>query len=417
MTLVQNRLLPLSGNKWLIFVATGLLLAACSPKVRPVVTQPKTVDTPAVVVNKPVEVPAKPVSPPSTVISLLLPFGLNQIDLSKGAPKATLTKADLAMDYYQGFKMALDSLTFDGHSFKLQVFDTQDATTTAHNLALNSKIRTSALIVGPVYPEQVKSFSQAAPNLKKLLVSPLSPTPPADYKNPNLITVVPPLEYHSWRTAEFIQGKLKTKKVFLLKSGYSDDNKYSIPFKKAIDSLGKKKIKIIELTVVRGDLSSLIPQLSLTEQNIFVIPATDQQFLQVTLKSLDDLIKKHYPLTVFGHPSWEDFTFLKPELLQRLNTYITSGDRVNYKSARVLRFMKDYRKIYHAEPGEYAIKGYDEGLYFGRLADTAKVGSPNLAEYEGLHNTFRFVKTPATGYVNSSVKLYKYINFDLKPVE
>jgi len=394
----------------------GLWLAACSPKVRPVAAPPKPVDTSAVV--KPLVVaPSKPLPPPSTVISLLLPFGLNQIDLSKGAPKATLSKADLAMDYYQGFKMALDSLTYDGHNFKLQVFDTQDAITMAHNLALTTKVRTSALIVGPVYPEQIKSFSEAAPNLKKLLVSPLSPTPPANYKNPNLVTVVPPLQYHTWHVAEYIQSKLKAKKVFVLKSGYSDDNKYNVPFRKAIDSLGKKKIKIIELTVVRGDLSSLIPQLSLTEQNIFIIPATDEQFLQVTLKSLDDLEKKHYPVTLFGHPSWEDFTFLKPELLQRLNAYITSGDRVNFKAPRVIKFMRDYRRLYHTEPGEYAIKGYDEGLYFGHLADTTKTGVPNLVDYDGLHNSFRFVKTPNTGFVNSSVKLYKYINFDLKPVE
>jgi hypothetical protein len=45
MTLVQNRLLPLSGNKRLLFVFAGLLLAACSPKVRPVSAPVKPVDS------------------------------------------------------------------------------------------------------------------------------------------------------------------------------------------------------------------------------------------------------------------------------------------------------------------------------------------------------------------------------------
>ncbi|MFS2083095.1 hypothetical protein ACCD01_31760, partial [Telluria sp. Tellsp99] len=87
----------------------------------------------------------------------------------------------------------------------------------------------------------------------------------------------------------------------------------------------------INVYVVRGKLSSLLPQLSKTEKNVFVIPAIDQAFLGVTLRSLDTL-NKHYPVMVFGHPSWDKFSFLKPQLLQRLNTHITSTEKINYKA-------------------------------------------------------------------------------------
>jgi ABC-type branched-subunit amino acid transport system substrate-binding protein len=433
MTLVQNRLQQLSGNKRLIFVAITVLLAACSPKVRPVATPVKPVDTP--VVKKPVEVKRPPTPPPVPVISLLLPFHLNELDLSRGASRGGLAKANLAMEYYQGFKLGLDSLTAGGESFKLQVFDTNDAAAQAHNLALNTKVRTSNVIVGPVYPEEVKSFTLASPSLKRIIVSPLSPSTPTDYKNPNLVTMVPPLQYHCWHVAAYINNQLKAKKVFILKSGYTEDNKYIIPFKKAIDSLGKKRIKVVELTVVRGNLSALLPQLSTTGDNVFVIPATNQQFLQVTLHSLDLLQKQHYPVTVFGHPNWADADYLKPELLERLHTYITAANKVNYKSPRVVKFLKAYRKAYRAEPGEYAIKGFDEAMYFGdmvsKLSRTRYLSSSTdvsinfmtantvlgYQDFEGLHNTFHFVAVPGVGYVNTHVKLYKYANFDLKSVE
>jgi hypothetical protein len=45
---VQNHLPQLSGNKWLIVLGIALLLAACSPKVRPVVAPPKTEPEPVV---------------------------------------------------------------------------------------------------------------------------------------------------------------------------------------------------------------------------------------------------------------------------------------------------------------------------------------------------------------------------------
>jgi ABC-type branched-subunit amino acid transport system substrate-binding protein len=442
MTLVQNRLLPLSGNRGLLIVTIGLLLAACSPKVRPVATPVKPADTVAAV-KKPVEVKPKPqpAKAPATVISLLLPFYLDELNLSHGAGREAISKADLAMQYYQGFKLALDSVTATGASFKLQVFDTKDATAQAHNLALNTKIRTGNIVVGPVYPEEIKSFTQASgftlsnPGLKRMMVSPLSPASPADYRNPNLVTMVPPLEYHSWKVAQYIQTKIKPKKVFLLKSGYTEDNKYIIPFKKAIDSLSKKRIKVVELTVVRGNLSALVAQLSATEQNVFIIPSTDRQFLLVTLRSLDLLVKQHKPVTLFGHPGWEDADYLKPELLQRLHTFISSSDRVNYKAPQVIKFIKEYRKAYHAEPGEYAIKGFDEGLYIGNLAaglskTRYQSNSNDLTfnfmqasaimrsqDFAGIHNTFHFVHVDGQGYINTSVKLYQYTNFELKPVE
>jgi ABC-type branched-subunit amino acid transport system substrate-binding protein len=415
MTLVQNHLPPLSGNKWLIVAFAGLLLAACSPKVRPVSTPVKHIDT---VVKKPAEVKVTP--PPAAakpVISLILPFHLDELNLQPGAGHAGVAKADLAVEFYQGFKLALDSLTVNNYSFKLQVYDSKDENTQTRSLALYPKVRAGDVVIGPVYPEGVRSFTNAFGGLKKILVSPLSPTPPADYKYPGLVTMIPPLEYHARKVAAYLNATLKPKKVFILKSGYNDDNKYSIPFKKALDSLSKKRIKIIELTVVRGDLTSLMPQLSLTEQNVFVIPATDQKFVQVTLRSLDLLVKQRYPVTLFGHPTWEKETYLKPEQLQRLNTYITSSDRINYHAANVVKFLKDFRRMYHAEPSEFAIKGYDEGMYWGRFINTPGQTIANFGDYEGLHNTFHFININGLGYVNSHVKLYKYTNFELKSVE
>jgi ABC-type branched-subunit amino acid transport system substrate-binding protein len=417
MTLVQNRLPPLSGNKWLIFVITGLMLAACSPRIRPVVTPvAKNVDTVAKQKNAEVKV-LPPPQPPVAVISLILPFQLDAIDLSRGAPKSGLAKADVAIEFYQGFKLALDSLTARNYNFRLMVYDSKDEQTQTRSLALLNKVRASDLIVGPVYPEGVKSFTYSFGGLKKTMVSPLSPTPPEDYHYPGLVTMIPPLEYHTHKVAGYISTKLKAKKVFILKSGYSGDNKYTLPFKKYIDSLGKKRIKIVELTVVRGDLTTLIPQLSLTEQNIFVIPATDQQFVQVTLRSLDLLLKQHYPITLFVHPGWEKATFLKPEQLERLNTFVTSSDRVNYHAASVVKFIKDFRRAYHAEPGEYAIKGFDEGMYWGQMVSTPGRTVADFPDFDGLHNKFHFVNLPGTGYVNTNVRLYKYTNFDLKLVE
>ncbi len=415
---VQNHLLQLSGNKWLCLFLLMLGLGACSPKVQPPPPSVKTETEkkPEIVKEQPKPVVAPPVK--TSVISLILPFALN--NLSSGYTADGLKQANLSVDFYQGFKMALDSLSAFGYNYELHVYDSQGQASQSHALAYNSQVRASDLIVGPVYPEDVKAFASVLTAQRNPIVSPLSPAAPSSIANQNLITVTPPLQYHAAAAAKYATGKIKAKRIFILSSGFTADKEYIRYFKKVADSLTKKSVQYTELLVSKGDLSTIIPRLSATAENVFVIPSTNQDFLMVTLKSLDDLSAK-YPVTLFGHPNWEKFTFLKAEQLQRLKTHITNADRVNYKDRSTVNFLRNYRRIYQSEPSEYSIKGFDDGLYFGKLLAVGTLGNIKSdiekTGFTGMHNSFNFVRLPGLGWVNTHVDVLTYTNFELKKVE
>lgn len=415
---VRNHRPLLSGNKWLLFVL-AVVIGACSPKVNPV-SKPtgKTTTEKSPDKEKAAEKPQAKVSEAkASVVSLILPLGLDNAATGKSYTPVKLRSANMSVEYYQGFKLALDSVTANGANFKVQVFDTKDDIAQAHSLGLNPQVKASDLIVGPVFPDDVKAFSAMLSAPGKAIVSPLSPAAPSTFKNQNLITMTPPLEYHARGAAEYVAKQLKPKKVFILTSGFSDEKAYSSPFKRTIDSLDKLKIKVITTTITRGNLTPLVKQLSSTEQNIFLVPSTKQAFLMVTLRSLDTLSQK-YPVTLFGHPNWEKFAFLKSALLQRLNTHITSSDKVDYKNSETNAFLRSYRRAYHTEPTDFAIKGFDEGLYFAKLlADGEDMSKPDLEDFTGLHNSFHFIKVPGQGWINTHVDILRYENFDLKKVK
>jgi hypothetical protein len=412
---VRNRLPQLSGNKRLLFLGIALLSAACSPKLRPVVTPVKTeTEKPA----KPEALKPKPAAPRRSTVAMLLPFALDHLNPGSSYTDISLKQADIALDYYQGFKLALDSLTSLGYNYKLQVYDSKGLTSQAHALAYNPQVRASDLIVGPIFPDDLKAFSSVLTAARKPIVSPLSPAAPSTIANQNLVTVTPPLEYHAWTAAKYIHERLNAHKVFILRSGFSEDNDYIIPFKHTIDSLSKGKTQVIQSTIIRGRLNTLALQFSLFSPNIVVIPSTNQAFLTVTLQSLDSLSKK-YPIILFGHPSWEKFGFLHSDILQRLRTHITSADQVDYKAAATVSFMRTYRKTYHVEATEYAIKGFDEGLYFGKLlgANNGETKSLNETDFTGMHNNFHFIKKPGVGYINTHVNIMDYRYYELRKVE
>ena len=413
---VRNHRPLSSGNKWL-FVFIALIAGACSPKVRivPVAVIPK-VEKP---VAKPEKVREKPAvkEVPASVISLILPLSLNQAAAGQRYTSANLKKANMSVEYYQGFKLALDSLANLGANYKVQVYDSKDDAA-IHGMISNPQIKNSDLIVGPVFPEDIRPFVAMFQYSRKPIVSPLSPASPALFNNQNLVTMTPPLEYHAKGAAAYIAAKLKPKKVFILTSGFSEEKLYILPFKRMIDSLGKHKIQVITTIVARGNLSSLTAKLSPVNENIFLIPSTRQGFLMVTLKSLDTLAET-FPITVFGHPNWEKYTFLKAGLLQRLKTHITSADKVDYKSPEANIFIRLYRHAYHSDPTDFAIKGFDEGFYFGQLLarEDDSYRRPEQNDYTGIHNSFLFEKKPGQGWINTHVDILMYEDFELKQAE
>ena len=414
---VRNHRPLLSGNKWLFFACIALIAAACSPKVRPVTTPVKT-EAPAAK-KEPEKAPSKTEAKVAS-IAMLLPFNLDNLNPGSQYTNGTLNRANLSLDYYQGFKLALDSLTAKGYNFKLQVFDSKDDPAQAHSLGYVPAIRISDIVIGPVFPDDLHAFSEVLTGTGKSIpiVSPLSPASPAATKDQNLVTVATPLEYHAWAAANYINDHYKPKKIFILRSGFSDEVNYLKPFNKGIDSLGKKKIKVFSIVPQHGQVTSLMPQLSTTEENIFVIPSTNQPFLMVTLRSLDSLSKK-YPITVFGHPSWTKFAYLKPDMLQPVKTHVTTTDRIDYKSPEVTAFIRLYRKTYHAEPNAYSFAGYDEGMYFGELAgnNTDDLKRLDKNDFKGLLNQYHFMKKPGLGWVNTHVNVLQYSNFELKKAE
>ena len=414
MTSARNHLPLLSGNKWLLLTFLALTASACSPRVNPVISPTPIVEH-TELKKAPDEEHIK-AAPPTKSIALLLPLELDNLNSGGQYNGTTLSHADLALDFYQGFKMALDTLASRGYNYKLQLFDTKDQPSEAQQLAYNATIRSSNLVIGPVFPDDLHAFADSLSGPPKLIVSPLSPASPAHINNNNLVTVATPLEYHARAAAKFIDERYKVKKVFILKSGYSEENVYITPFKNELDSITKNRTKIVATVIQHGQLDGLVPQLSNNEENIFVVPSTNQAFLEVTLRSLDSLSKK-YKVTLFGHPSWSKFSYLKPELLQDMKTHLTSTDKADRKSARVKEFIRDYIQLYHTEPNYYAMMGYDEGLFFGSLLNTVNAGELDKTEFKGLLNRYQFVKKPGQGWINTHVNMLHYENLELKRVE
>lgn len=400
------------NSYWVILLVT-VVLGACSPKIR----TPKTETSKPVEKEKPAE-KKKPVKKfTQASISLLAPFKLDELNLRK-ATKADVEKYAMPIDFYQGFKLGLDSAAAAGLNFKLNVFDTEDDNAHISVLFKNERFKQSNLIVGPVFPDGQKFIADYSKENNVAVVSPLAASSPAEFNNPNLISVVNNIDLHGKKIAAYVAKNFNPSNtiVVLINPKKSEDEQFAFPIRSYFRNNTKFIVQeyasafTFETKMVKG------------KQYAIIITSYDRAFVAPTLDKLyklKNLPVGGYTINLFGHPNWVKQNY-PTDKVQALNTIITSSYKIDYKSAAVIGFIKKYRRSYGFEPGEYAFKGFDIAYYFGKLLD--QYGEDYLSyitkeKYKGLHNNFTFIQDEKLGYINTSLMLLKYKNFALNVIE
>jgi len=410
---VNNNTMILKRKYWLS-ILPALILGACSPKI----TKVKTETVKPVEKEKPAEKKSvKKFSQAS--ISLLIPFKLNEVNL-KSMSKADVEKYAMPIDFYQGFKLGIDSVAASGLNFKLNVYDTRDDNAHIGLLYDQDNFRKSNLIVGPVFPEGLKYITNYSKLNDALIVSPLAASSPADFNNPNLISIVGNIDLHAKKLATYISKAYNASNtiIVIINPRKTDDEQFASPFRKYFSSQTSNKFIIQEYASAFAFETKMIKG----KQYAVVVTSSDRAFVLPTIEKLyklKNLPAGGYALNLFGHPLWSKQNY-PVDKLQGLNTIISSSYKVDYRSANVVGFIRAYRKKYGFEPGEYAFKGFDEGYYFGKLMAT--YGEDYLEhltkeKYKGLHNNFTFIRDERYGYINTSLLLLRYRNFALNIIE
>jgi len=412
MTSVLNPLQRLSGNKSLIVLVFGLLLSACSPKIQPKTTP--SAKTPEPEKEKAAEVADKKFT--EATISMLLPFKLNQIN-PKTPTKAEVEKAALAIDFYQGFMLGIDSAASSGLNFHVNVLDTRDYNGQIELLSKSPGLSSSNLIVGPVYPEGIKYFSKFAIAHNLPVVSPLAASLPEEFNNPNLISIVNNINLHATKIGDHIAKNYNTANhvVVLINPKKPDDEVLGAPLRQYFSGMKNRKFAFQEFASV----FSMEMKVQKLKKYVLVLTSSDKSFVTATIDKLIKMQRAGLDVRLYGHPNWMKQTY-PAEKLQALNTIISASYKVDYKRPPVISFVKKYREKYQFEPGEYAFKGYDIGLYFGNLIANAGpdfTGQITKHKYRGLHNNFAFVYDPKLGFINTSLMLLQYKNFALNTIE
>lgn len=410
---VRNHRLPLSGSKLLVFIAFLSVLSSCS------VLQPPPTKLPVPSTEKPIEPkpskeePVKVVEARINKVMLLLPFQLDKIR-GEEPSHADVKRAEMPLDFYQGFKMALDNLAKEGKQFQLNVVDTQDDVGAVSSIGKSADVQAADLVVGPIFPKEISAFANAAKLSYSLQVSPLAASAPSSFKIDNLVSLTSPIDQHAEALATYLIKKIKNNdRIIIYNTQDGESQKFLPSLIKRLKAAGR--LDFIEV----NNLDELESKMTNIGKNYFVAATLNKYTVDPMLVKLVDIKQVlGYEIQLLGHPNWVKSSFQNTSL-KELNTLITTSFYINESSSKVRDFQKQYKEEFGLEPTEFAYKGYDTGYFFGSML--AKYGpdfSKSLMKenYKGLQTNYTFDYNPTSGYVNTFIQILQFDGYQYQPI-
>jgi LysM repeat protein len=318
------------------------------------------------------------------------------------------------LEFYEGALLAVESLVGSGVSINLRVIDTERNPALVQQIIREPGFNNMDLIIGPVYPENMKIVADWARWNQVNVVSPLTSRTELLAGNPYLFQVTPSASVELEQASLFITNFPTSNFVLIHKNDQFENNMVNsfknhifrhFSYSSGYDNLVFKEVIYTSPTVNIGQ--SLVAG----EKNIVIIPSADQAFVSDVLMRLN-VLSRTYDITIFGLQEWQRFANLEVEYLHNMELHFASPYFIDYNNRNVKDFLGRFRNKYKTDPSYYGFQGYDIMFYF---LQALKNYGPDFHEClplirtELLQADFLFRKSDIhDGFENNGITIVKY---------
>ena len=332
-------------------------------------------------------------------VAVILPFMTNLFSGRSEIPGQSIR----AIEFYEGIKIALDSLKREGVNLNVNVFDSQKDQEGLDRVLEKMEGTEWDLIIAHTSTDVLKVLAEYGKKHQIPVVSAFNNNNSIAEANHFYIQVNSGFEVHSRHIANFINGNIKMpsqtglKKINYLLLGMSEDSlkmemiqeAYSLsknePSARLPQMIGNEAISI-------GVLQKYFARDAL---NVVVIPSDKSEiFVFSCLREISSLYNKieprnSYQFLVIGSSQWKYFERVNYEYYNNLHLHFTDEFFINKEDRKIKQFEEGYRQIYGIAPREFAYIGFDIMLYFGRMLKKHGTAFPDklIDEPQALRHT------------------------------
>jgi LysM repeat protein/ABC-type branched-subunit amino acid transport system substrate-binding protein len=366
---------------------------------------------------------------PAYKVALMLPFFLKENKVA--LETENITASDIfgmsayALEFYEGFMVAIDSLKNEGLNLKLFVYDTENDTAVTAMILKKPELKSVDLIVGPMY---YKNFVKAADFAKKNKINIVTPVKQSNkilLGNAYVSKVATSSPLLVKRFSEYCHSNWSKHNIILINhEGEEDDATIQTFLKSFKTSMLDSKDSTMqsvpnELIYGAKSFSNLKNNLNELKMNVIYIPSENQAFITSLISSLHE-IKGDYKFTLVFNENVLNYDNLEVTHLHDLNVHALTSEFVDPEAKEVKEFKEQFYNRNKHLPSKFSYLGYDVGYFYLSLLNQFGVNFEVMFmgyNKEMLMMNFNYFKTGIeSGYENHSVFLLKYEDYKLKKV-
>lgn len=274
--------------------------------------------------------------------------------------------SDVAVEFYTGAKVALDSLEKMGLVAEVEFFDSKRDSLTVVKLVNSNAFQNTDIVIGPFFTQTIEVVANWAKENKKRMVVPV----PIDTKylknNPYVSCAVPSELTQIKALANYMARTHGDDNVVLVKSGISADNLNYQTFRDEFNRLTTEKsyraaLKEVSLGGSSGtDLSYAVVKDTLT---VFVDLSENVSHVMKFMTTLNKVKNKSgfskAQIIAVGRKEWMNIGELNSYYKNRAQLHFVSPNDLNYEKLEMKNFVLDVRKQFGVDASKYTAQGFD----------------------------------------------------------
>jgi len=366
-------------------------------------------------------------------IDLMLPFYLDTaVHMRPGGKEEQLRR--LAIDFYRGALIALDTLEKQGLRCRIHVQDINDFSGTMQPVGQVKK--STHLVIGPFQRKQFENIvDQHGPQSSTHFVCPVPQSNKILLKGSNVSKVLSSQLTQAQALGVHLGKKHYMDNVILINSRGARDVANVSAIRKAFNAeVSTNPLaafgQIKEISATGKFVGDVQAELNPAFRNVFVLSTKDNSLIQDLLTKLaqvgndqveddEDYEDEDYEICVVGTADWASMDFIDLDYKGKFSISIPTPGFTDYTDPDVNEFVRVYRKKYNSEPGDFAFMGHDVMLFYGLGLSYFGVNFPSHFDeipQEGLlHLAYDYAKTgPNSGFENQHAFVVIHDNYELK---
>ena len=355
-------------------------------------------------------------------IDLFLPINLHKFDndtINKQKRLADEKLSQISIDFYNGAKAAIDSVSALGLEVDLRLYDTQTNPDHLDKLIQEVNFNQTQAVIGPIIPPNYQMMTN---KLKTQEIPVVSPFSIAKAFSKNTISTIPDQATKQKALITMLESIHEDENLLVVTDSADHKSQYRFKY-----SFPQSKIISVRENYVPQD--SILKYLNNKKENWVISTSSDIGIVESTINHLHSLAEyeikekndegeeevvevKHFPIRLFTS---NRKNFYEDEID---NSYLSEMHFIAIENSKILavdkptKFMKAFYSKYGYYPNKYCVRGYDLMydllLRLGFKSDLYRsLAIPGMANY----NLNRFYYTDNAflkGYQNDAYYFIEY---------